>query len=381
MLEKGTPEMVTGFWRNYNSRESLNAVNTVLGLPAGYVGSYHDPEFCYLGRGRITGTIRDQAGNGISGATVKAYRYLNKKLVLQETVESKEDGTYSIDLDNGTYLLQAYKNNIETFLQVSNFDPAAVSLLQEQDMTLDIACPVISACIGEYHGKVYKIGNSVAELEALPVRPAKYSYICSFAFYNGKVYYCCKDGGTSDYRMALYEANPDGTGQRELLAPEKTDLNLNLFAIEKGYLYYLEVQWSGRTKIETYHKIDLKDGTVSVSDNTPETIRKALSSGAMYLTSQGRWFAEAKSETNRFINDRIVMEKADGTTQTVAKTKKSISLDGVVPAGSEGDSYIYYSTIENGENSVLYRVKLSTGETKKIDSHMAAGGGGIYFNW
>lgn len=231
---------------------------------------------------------------------------------------------------------------------------------------------VASTCIDEYNGTVYILSKRNTDLEELPVAPAKYQYICSFAFYNGKVYYCCKEAGTSDYHMALFESNPDGTGQKELYDPGTTDEDLNYFALKDGFLYFSDPYWQNSQKMETWYRIDLASNTTSVTQEVPEDVRTAVSQSKGYYVKDDRKFYGSEGIG-------ILMENGDGSTEVLVQTGYPFRLEGVTTADTPDDLYIYYSICEVNE-AYLYRMKLSTRQQEYVDSHMAVGGG-IYFNW
>ncbi|MBQ4177806.1 MAG: hypothetical protein II640_10105, partial [Lachnospiraceae bacterium] len=98
----------------------------------------------------------------------------------------------------------------------------------------------VSAHIGEYKGTTYWIYSDyeLHEIAGLPVRTQLYDYIDTFTFYRDKLYYCCKDAGTSDYRMAICRCDPDGNSWEILAAPEEIWIDLTHFALYDNTLYY-----------------------------------------------------------------------------------------------------------------------------------------------
>lgn len=239
---------------------------------------------------------------------------------------------------------------------------------------------ICSACIADLNGTTYildEYGSRGLGLTPIPFRNAMYDYVSSFAFYNGKVYYCCKEAGTSDYKMALYESNPDGSKQTRLYAPDEEWTYLHVFAIKGGEMYFADspIYDISQKKIR-WHVIDLGDHTVREVPDVPEDIKPSL------LTSGRSWQFNGKSYFAD--NGRIIARNGDGSEEAVFTDSPGYSylnIEAVI--GSEGSDSpcIYYSNYESGSMKFnLYRYYTDTGRNELIGRRIAAGGGG-YFNW
>ena len=258
--------------------------------------------------------------------------------------------------------------------------------LGDVGVSLDAEDPVRSACIAENNGITYildEYGAAGFGLDPFPVDNAMYDYVCSFAFYHGKVYYCCKEAGTSGYHMALYEANPDGTSQTLLYAPDQEEPVLNHFALQGSSLYFAERSGYGPDASHvSWYQIDLNDYMITEVADVPDQIELTLNDfQGCYFFQGNRIYATTYTYDGR--SDLIIVEHSDGSLHTfVDNAGTDIQLEAVIPiSGTDDDAYIYYSTGENGYRQYsLYRASLKTGNEELIGTRPGVGGGG-YFAW
>lgn len=216
----------------------------------------------------------------------------------------------------------------------------------------------ISACIGEYGGVIYctrEVPNS--NFVVLPVEPAEYDDISSFAFYRGKLYYCCKDAGTSDYRSALYRCNPDGTELEKILGDGELSYT-NSFHIIGDDLY----------PHGSYRYYNIADECLVDSED--------------YIGDFGavpEWFN--MEYVFYMAANTIAMAKYDPESPYQWTDKQDIApitTDYMRIAGITSGC-MYYETTQ-GNTASLYQYDIRKGVVSLIDSKPSAGSG-WYFNW
>ena len=292
------------------------------------------------------------------------------------------DGNYEIErIKAGEYTLTFGKAGYESQTKTvkAKVDTAMPTIYLEPKLEE----AAYSACIDDYGGATYMIEPVASGLQLLPTPCARYDYICNFAFYNDKIYYCCKEAGTAQYHMALYEANLDGSDARELYAPTEPMPMSGRFAIRDGVLYFQSNLSGPSTGAATTAlpviAIELDTGTRNEASSVPEDVSEFLDSNCILYGEEKIHPGEG---INTFNTDTISVTHADGSTEAfVVIDGASLKLEAVVPIAGENDAYVYYSASEDGYRTYkLFRRRLSGGERETLGSRPAAGGGG-YFAW
>ena len=293
--------------------------------------------------------------------------------------QTASDGSYKAeDLAAGDYTLTFKKTGYQTqSLAITarrGDNPVEQVLLEPEPVAMGTA---LSSCIGAYQGTTYSIEPVANTLTLLPTTCARYDYICSFTFYGDKVYYCCKEAGTAAYRMALYEANLDGSEARELYAPTEPMGMSPGFAIRDGVLYHRAYSSTAGVSEPIPFAIELDTGSRYEADAVPEDVREFLYTNTIRYGDKKVHEGEL---ANDFTTDCICVTHADGSTETFVSVSTWVDLEAVVPIEGEDDAYVYYSAYSGQRSYELYRKRLSGGESELLGSRPAAGGGG-YFAW
>lgn len=303
-------------------------------------------------------------------------------------------GTYNINIEAEDY--EAYTDSFKVYEKKNN-----VEIPMNEKFTLTVR----SSNIAEYNGITYVVGKKPNGLTPLPIKPAKYDYICGIAFYNDRLYYACKESGTSDYASAIYSCNPDGSDLKLLVdAPWKSRTRATSFLITDNKLYYYFYD-----NTVTYYDLktdSLKD--LNLSSNTYNLLyangnnvyyetyskagkhyniyRKNIKTGADTKISTTKYWAEYKivpadngdifySPTT--IYNREIMRKRGNEDVVIYNAGNDayvhVDIEAVI-----GNSLYYSYRYDDIEH--LYKLDLTTGQTEMLDSHKAAGSSG-YFNW
>lgn len=224
------------------------------------------------------------------------------------------------------------------------------------------AAPLKSSNMGYYRDVIYKTRGALEaegiSLSALPVEPPKYKYICSFLFYQDRLYFCCKESGTSDFASALYSCNPDGSDMT-LLREDLTN-----FIIYNGRLYNANLQ-------EYY---DIKTGTWK---QDTESLAAQWSGGGSTWETDEFYFTNTESEG---LSCFTVVREEDGT-KSYTEKKVLVPLDNPsrcdIQTVAEGKVFFTYWT---NALCMLYCCDIETGEVTLLDERIAAGSG-EYFGW
>ncbi len=215
--------------------------------------------------------------------------------------------------------------------------------------------------MGEYGGVIYKIGNALEKdgisIQTLPVETPKYDRIHTFLFYRGRLYFCCKDGGTSDFNSALYSCEPDGSDMTLLKegCPDFYIDNNRLYLWGPEYLDLMDGQWKYEDSYSTpgfgsfwedeAFRLDCldEDGMKYIPiEEQPDGTR-------LYRHDQERLLVPMD---NRFYQIQI---------QTVAK------------------GMVFFTYYEDS-NAMLYCCDIESGRLALLDQKRAAGSGS-YFGW
>ena len=221
---------------------------------------------------------------------------------------------------------------------------------------------VKSSRIGSYNGEMYTCNRSVEGMRKLSVSAAKYDYISTFAFYNGRLYYCCKESGTSGYGMALVSCNPDGSDvkilcDRPFVSYTNSQINCQTFAIANENIYYGS-SYSGKTMRCT------NVNTGATSEVSKSSLGSEITDNVVYSEEEG-YYVKSKSLY------RVV--SGIGTVRVYSGSNYLSKVQAVV-----GDNV--YFTGYHSQYGDLYCYNMSTGTTQMIASHRTAGGGDPFFN-
>ena len=232
---------------------------------------------------------------------------------------------------------------------------------------------IVSANIAEYNGITYMLprNNNVNGLSDLPVTPALYSYVCSFAFYNNRIYYCSKQAGTSDYSTALCTCLPDGTDQKILLdsAQAGDSYHMTSFVINDNKIYF--TQFSSGSTVYCCYDINA-DALASYADPGPE-VKDRLENMRNKVTDGSETYYTGNSNRSGSSGNALYYKDANGNEILLATSDLSLSIEAIT------SDCVYFSKFNSG-NAELYRVFRDTLAVEYLDGHMAVGGG-IYFNW
>jgi len=232
---------------------------------------------------------------------------------------------------------------------------------------------VVSANIAQYNGVTYMLArnNQISGLTALPVTPAIYPHIGAFAFYNGRVYYCSREAGTSDYHTALCTCLPDGSDQKILLdsAQAGDSYFMTRFLLKDDKIYFTQ-SVSGNI---TYCYYDLaSDSLITYADPAPEI--KDMLSNMRYQVSDGNGTYYTSAMNGSGTSSKALYYRDPNGNEILAATSDlSLEIEALT------SDYLYFSKFDNG-NADLYRINRSTQTAEYLDGHPAVGGG-IYFNW
>ncbi|MDO5417523.1 MAG: hypothetical protein Q4F29_10015, partial [Lachnospiraceae bacterium] len=287
-----------------------------------------------------------------------------------EALVTAADGTAQLWKENGVYHVTASLEHYEPNPLKGSVTVAAGKESKALYLKARVEGVVVSGPIGEYDGVTYS-ERTVPGLTRLSVKPEKERYVCSFAFYKDRLYYACKDAGTSDYSSAIYSCRPDGSDQKLLVEyPGTWDLNGHYENYDTCTEFVIldDCLYPGSREEQC---IDLNTLESRPSDQPSDRLarryfqkRIPMFSYAEDVTYYVSWELGDRKEIHRIRN---------GEDQVIWRESSWISL-----LGADRDS-LYFST-SNGQEVTLYRLDIHQMQKSAMDSHMEAGGGG-YFNW
>ena len=308
------------------------------------------------------------------------------------TVETDEDGYYLFsNLSQGTVDITADCAGYEQG-QISQYSVSGnAHMIEMQDIELERQKgPVLSAQIAEYKGTVYSVNADVPEdtFIGLPVADTKYDGIISFAFYNNRIYYCCKEAGTSDYRMALFSCNMDGTDVREIMDEDSWNGGYDLyrFLINDGALWvrketgiYNGTGSGWRNRSLSYRRYDLR--TEEIEEFGEEDGEDLLSDSKDFFdfgdgyTDGEKVFRLERTPDSKLLENRLVAYSLEDNNESmiIDEADFQIQINGITR------KYLYYSKSDE-DSSSLWRLDLETDETLRLDSRTPVGNG-WYFAW
>ena len=235
--------------------------------------------------------------------------------------------------------------------------------------------PIFSSNIAENQGVVYILGRSLPGLTTLSMKPGSYDYICSIAFYEDRLYYACKTTGTSEISSAIYSCSPDGSDSK-LLANNpfgSGNADCTAFLIQDGKLYY---GYYGE------RFVDLKTGETGNADTGTDldaanrlVDHKQFS---LVYAQDGLYYRNELQAQAGLKGDKIYFASEEEETETVVYENPAlwlIEIEMVTP------QELYFSADQSGGNQcVLMKLNLDTGQAEMLDSRPEAGSGG-YFAW
>ena len=242
--------------------------------------------------------------------------------------------------------------------------------------------PVFSGSIAPYGDETYICMRAVPGLTSLELEPGSYDYICSMAFYRGRLYYSCKSTGTSEISSAIYSCELDGS-DLTLLAdhpfdydtfsyPEGT-VDCTSFLIWEGCLYH---GYDGQ------RYVDLKTGESGVTPAEQAAGVKALLDAHDLRSITYVGDAIYYTDPYDYLSTGIYrIYRSDGENEEIIF--EDPSLDRFEIEAVAGNTLYFSCSFPlpnyNAEYR-LYALDLMTGTATQLDAHGAAGGGG-YFNW
>lgn len=331
-------------------------------------------------------TVKNNKTNEpVSGATIT----VDGKYT--DTTDAK--GKVKLYLENKYHSIIAtakdYKDYSANFYVYADKNKVDVPMEEIKDVT------VFSSYIAEYDGVTNCLRN-VPGLTFLNLSAPKYDYVCGMAFYKGRLYYSCKEAGTSDYGSAIYSCKLDGSDLKLIVdCPPNTDYATH-FMISGDKLYY---GYSHCGSCERYYDIKTEqicstgvpksDYIVYVNGDNIYTATYNRSSKNYRIDRKNLYTGEQKQVAScKSIYDEIVTGQ-DGVVYYVSGKKVIRYSDGEeifkfderisnVHAITEDYIYYSYSSLNYGR---LNRYNMKTGEVEKLDFHREAGGGDPYFNW
>lgn len=221
---------------------------------------------------------------------------------------------------------------------------------------------VKSSRIGAYNGVIYTCNKTVDGMQRLPVQAVKYDYISTFAFYNGRLYYCCKESGTSGFGMALISCNPDGSDVKILCdspfrGNDQPQIGCQTFTIANGNIYY-GYNYSSKTMQCT----NLNNGVTS--EVRASSLGSEITGNTVYSEEEGY-----------YVKKKSLYRVVEGL-GAVRVYQGSYYLSRVQAVVGEN----VYFTGYHSQYGDLYCYNMSTGNTEMIASHQTAGGGDPFFN-
>ncbi|MDO4330949.1 MAG: S-layer homology domain-containing protein [Lachnospiraceae bacterium] len=292
-----------------------------------------------------------------------------------EITITKEDGVLTTDsegtaktwLENGVYSLSAVAEGYtpEPLTGVVTVPARKVSKALYFEPELEGV--VISGSIAEYQGVTYICSRDVPGLTALPVEAAKYDYICEFAFYENRLYYCCKTAGTSEISSAIYSCKLDGSDLKQV-ADYQFDYQTRTAT---GLADCTSFVILDRRLYHGYHAeacVDLETGESRKAELAIDRwAERCRDSRAKY---QGEYQFYVDGSKNEELH-----QVKDGEDKIIYRHDKYMYLVAAT------ESYIYFSDTR-GNDGYLRRLNRNTGAVEELAHHGLAGGGpDPFFNW
>lgn len=326
---------------------------------------------------QVSGIVRDkETGAAIAGATV-SFRSPDGAIVY-ETATTYRDGKWYADVADDDYQVTFTHPDYESgeqevsYTEFPTLDVAAATP-QAAGLFLGItelvplrALPLyVSACIGEYSGVTYCTDDIAARDSATPeeaarltklnIEPAAYDYISSFIFYRGKLYYSCKESGTSDYRSAIYRCDPDGSNHELLI--DSAGL---------GFSSEFTISWDKLCVTNSSKAFDIAANQVVELDEPTQwgVVPDLYNAEHVFFWDNGIYMGSYEPDAHWVHTDnKLVATNAGGRVRLHCATSDSL-----------------YYQVESGNTSYLYRYDIATDTSHQVDSRPSAGSG-WYFNW
>ncbi len=332
--------------------------------------------------------INSKTKEPVSGVTL----YISDK----PEVTVDESGKYRTHLKPDAYVLKATADGYQDYQGIFYVlrDKNVVEVAMEEE-TVDT---VYSSNIAYYNGVTNVLGK-VPGLTNFSFKPAKYDYVCGIAFYKNRLYYSCKEAGTSDYYSAIYSCNPDGSDLRLIAEGPWITGEATHFMITGDKVYY-----GGSHRGSGLKYYDLQTGQTCNTGLTKNdyliyangdyiyyaTYSKASKSYRIYQKSMKT--GEVKQITScKSIYDYNILPGENGEVYYVTG-KKVVRYNGdnseVILNSDTSISNIHaitgdllYYSYYSGNYGYLSRYNMATGAVELLDYHRTAGGGDPYFNW
>lgn len=277
------------------------------------------------------------------------------------------EGTAKIWLENGVYSLSAVAEGYtpEPLTGVVTVPARKVSKALYFEPELEGV--VVSGNIAEYQGVTYICSRDVPGLTVLPVEAAKYDYICGFAFYENRLYYCCKTAGTSEISSAIYSCKLDGSDLKQV-ADYQFDFETRTatgladctsFVILDGRLYH------------GYHAeacVDLETGESRKAELAIDRWAERCRDSRARYQGEYQFYVDGNGKEE-------LHQVKDGEDKIIYRHDKYMYLVAAT------ESYIYFSDTR-GNEGYLRRLNRNTGAVEELAHHGLAGGGpDPFFNW
>lgn len=279
-------------------------------------------------------------------------------------VLTDEDGAFLIEnLTPGEYTLRVTMNGYEdsdTYRLNLGYGSTTV-LLDDILLKKKTEIPLrFSSNMGQYDGVIYTTGSALdvdgISIRTLPVSAPKYNYICSFLFYGERLYFCCKEAGTSDFSCALYSCDPDG-GDMTLMREDVFE-----FYIENGRLYCWQTEY-----------FDIETGSWKTDEEYS-------------VPGFGSWWDDDGFRLDALEADGLayipITRQEDGTTKYGPGRRLLVPMDNShyqIQIQTVADGMVFF-TYWSGDSCMLYCCDIKTEKLTLLDQRMAAGSG-TYFGW
>lgn len=284
-----------------------------------------------------------------------------------EMLISGVDGTAGTWLENGVYSLSAEAEGYLPEPLTGTVTVPSRKVSKALYFEPELKGIIVSSTIAEYQGTTYICSREVTGLSNLPVKAAKYDYINEFAFYQNRLYYCCKTAGTSEISSAIYSCKLDGSDLKQIAEYQFDSRTMTAsgladctqFVILDGRLYH------------GYHAeacVDLETGESRRAELAIDKwAERCLSSGARYQGECQYYLDGSKRQELHQVKDGedTIIYRHDTFMHLVAVTEQ----------------YVYFSDSRQNEG-YLRRLNRNTGAVEELAHHGLAGGGSDpFFNW
>ncbi len=343
----------------------------LLDQTASYISSVEELDMM-RGYGKLYASVNAHCYDALYSAALKLNQAILPDATVEEASESGEAGYDMRDLGNKLIGNQTFALR---FQETQQYDPTLILFesfdnlyssengghreeIPPEYVIYDL--PIrFSSNMGEYGGVIYKLGSDLTvqdiSLKKLPIETPEYDYICSFLFYRGMLYFCCKEAGTSDFSCALYSCKPDGTDMVRLHD------DVFQFYIENNRLYCYKTEY-----------LDLADGKWKTDEGYSDP-------------GFGSWWDDETFRVDALSGDGLryipISEAEDGTSvygesQLIAAMDNNYYQIEIQTVAQGNVFFTYYE----GDETMLYCLRLETRELLLLDTGSAIGSG-TYFGW